>query len=141
MKSQYLKRFALNVKLAIIILFTSCASKDDVIPKPIISITPISSESIKGQVHGIDAGLYNIAVYARLNDGWYTLPGSHIPLQPISEDNSWFCKLGNISIEDVSELVIFLLPNGYEPPILTGENIIPVKLNLVATSKKIILLE
>ena len=141
MKSRYLKPLAFNGFLAIVLIFTSCVTKDDVMPKPTISITPISIESITGQVHGIEAALYSIAVYAKQNDGWYTLPGGHIPLHPISEDNRWVCELGNISIEDFSELAVFLVPNGYEPPILAGENMIPIKMNLVSTSKKLILLK
>lgn len=123
-----------------IILFASCSSPEEVIPKPIISITtqfPQSQdECISGIVNGADGSLFNIAVYAKIEDGWYNIPERYNPLTTISEDGSWICKTIKDKAGEVSALNIYLLPNGYEPPILLGESIIPIKMNLVAASKK-----
>jgi len=116
-----------------------------VIPKPIITVTPQSSsilnENITGQIHNADENLYNVAVYGKIDEGWYTLPNRDFPLIPISNDNSWVCELENANRASITKFVIFLVARGYAPPILQGENIIPVKMNLVAAAKKTVVLE
>lgn len=121
-------------------LCISCSTPNEVIPKPIISIAaqvPQSGEEcISGFIYGANAGLYTLAIYAKVDDGWYNIPDRSNPLTTIATDGFWICKIKNDIPGIVSELNIYLIPNGFDPPILQGEIIIPIKMNLVAASRK-----
>lgn len=145
MKDQAWKFFAPYGFLVLVISMVSCTKIDDAIPKPIISITAQSSptygENISGQVFGIQASLYKIAAYAKMQDTWYNIPNAQNPLTIIAEDSNWVCELNNEMRGSISEIAVFLLPNSYSPPILQGEPIIPIKLYIVASAKKSIILK
>jgi len=123
----------------VLLILTFCSTPDEIIPKPVITITNANprllNENITGYVNGIIPTNFKIAVYGKINTGWHNLPSRENPLIPIAEDNSWACNLTMNQISSVSEYAIYLLPNGYIPPILVGAKIIPVKLNLVAAAR------
>ena len=135
----FLRPWATKGFLLFIIAITSCSTPDGVIPKPTISISSeiqeIHHECIAGSIHGVDSRLYNVAVYANIDAGWYNLPDRVDILTSISEDGSWNCTTNFETVDEVSELKIFLIPKGYIPPVLVGEQIIPTKMSLVAASK------
>ena len=131
--------------LGLILFYASCNSPDDVIPRPVISITSpnpnLWNESMTGYVYGIVPKNYKITVYGKIKSGWHNLPNRETTVLNIADDNSWACPLSINQISAISEYVIYLIPSGYSPPILVGANIIPVKLNLVCASKASILTE
>jgi len=145
MKSQLWKLFAPYGYLALTISMVSCTKINEVTPKPIISIntknTAPLNENISGQIFGATTSQYNIAVYAKMNEIWYNIPNAQNPLITISEDASWVCEVDIVMRAATSEISVFLLPNGYSPPILQGESMIPIKMHLVATAKKSFILE
>lgn len=145
MKSIFLEHIAHKGLLIIIVAFCSCSPVDEVIPKPVIVVSllpsPNFNECISGHVEGVDTKLYKLAIYANVNGGWYNIPDRYNPLTNIGEESGWICKTDIDPNVTVSELAIYLLPNGYSPPILDGENIIPLKMSLVSASKKAILME
>ncbi|MCG8310191.1 MAG: hypothetical protein MI975_22525 [Cytophagales bacterium] len=144
MESVFARYHALLITFLFCTILSSCVHTDHEIARPVISVTPFNTsnlnESIAGQIHGADVQLYNIAVYAKVRSGWYTLPNRDSPIISISNDKRWVCELSGVKKEDITKVSIFLVPNGYEPPILQGQNIIPIKMNLMSASKKIIVL-
>ena len=84
--------------------------------------------------------LYKVVVYARMNDGWYSLPAGDNSIIAIDSDRSWVCGLSNFEKDKITELTIYLIPNEFNPPILTGEPLIPIKMKLVSAAKTKMLL-
>jgi len=129
----YLFAFALMVR---------CASNDEIKPIPSISVTPsnpqMNNESITGQVHGAESHLYSIFIYALTSNGWFSLMNDGSSAIRIAKDKSWVCEINNINKDEILKLAIYLIPNGYTPPSLQGNPLLPIKINLVATTKKII---
>ena len=128
--------------IAGMLMLISCSSEDTPRPKPEIILNPynIHHESISGKVIGINAFDNNLAVYVSLNDEWFSVPGVQNQLIYLKEDASWNCQMGNYIGQPVDKISIYLIPKGYQPPLLSGENLIPVKLNLIAPARKSIIL-
>ena len=120
----------------------SCNTVDTPQPKPEIIVNPYSiyHESISGKVTGINAFDHNLAVYVSVNDEWFTATGVQNQVIYLKEDASWNCQMGNYAGQPVDQVAIYLIPKGYQPPLLSGENLIPVKLNLIAPARKSIIL-
>ena len=123
----------------LILVFSSCNLPDDVMPRPVISITNpnpnLWNESITGTVQGIFPNNYKIAVYGKIDLGWYNLPNRETPVLSISGERDWACPIAKNQISVISAYTIYLIPNGYSPPILVGAKILPVKLNLVSVAR------
>ena len=111
-----------------------CDQKDDVIPEPTLYITKEFPSCVQGEVKGINPENYKIAAFAKMEEGWYNLPDTNEPLTPISKDLKWTCSYDTSSVKSVVELRIFLLPNSVNPPLLSGEAIIPYSLNLLSAT-------
>ena len=109
---------------------------------PFISVTPsnpyMNNENITGRIHGAEPHLYTVFVYALTSNGWFSMMNEGSTSIRIAEDKSWVCELKSIKKDEILKLAIYLIPNGYVPPSLQGDPIIPIKINLVATAKKII---
>ena len=120
---------------------TCCSTVDTPEPKPEIIVNPYSvfHESISGNVEAVDVVDYNILVYASINDSWYSVLSGQNQVISLNEDASWNCQMGNYASESLDRIYIYLIPNGYQPPVLSGENLIPVKLNLIAAARKSII--
>ena len=144
MESAFFMARTYSGMLLLSMIFISCSTPDVVIPKPIITITSHLPESqhecISGSVSHINSSLYNIVIYAKIDAGWYNLPDRNNPLTTILEDGTWNCNTNLDAAKIVTEFSLYLVPNGYLPPILQGEQIIPLKMNLVAASKKTVVL-
>lgn len=122
----------------ILLLLASCAKNENVIPKPSISI---SNESItdwngclNGHALGIDPDLYHISIYINIHGLWYIFPNDESAVIPITKENQWNCQAASTSYAEVKEIIIFLLPNTFNPPILDGVKNIPLNLSLVAAA-------
>jgi hypothetical protein len=124
--------------LCFLLFLISCTTHEIIDPKPVISISKesnISTKQIKGKVEGINQRMYNLVAYAKLNGSWYTMHSKEYPIIPIDSEYCWECALVIDEGKVLSEITFFLIPNGYTPPILSGEKIIPVKLNIIASAK------
>ena len=129
--------------MLLLIIFPACTKYDNVLPKPEIMVyqQDALNEYLSGHVQGADIKLYNIAIYGNIEDKWHNLPSTTSPLTAISEDGVWSCYI-DVGMHDfISKLSIYLLPTGYLPPILEGEDMIPLKINLVSAAKKTIVFD
>jgi exo-beta-1,3-glucanase (GH17 family) len=80
-----------------------------------------TSEHLQGQVEHVAARDHKVAVYIKVNGGWWTKPTFQEPLTAIELDGSWTADIvtGGID-EQANEIAAFLVPNGYVPPALSG---------------------
>ncbi len=99
---------------------------------PAIDFTSVplygSLDDLQGQVSCGEPAEYQVAVYIFVG-GWWTKPYWDSPLTPIQADGSWTCDIttgGNDPY--ATQIAAFLLPNGYNPPILSGEQVFPTEL-------------
>lgn len=139
-----MKRSTLGQIFIFILLSTSCAEDENIIPMPSISVSYdfISNWSghIKGQTFGVDPDLFHLAIYAEISGLWFNLPDLATPIIPISTEQEWICQLETLDIDRVSEVIIFLLPNSFNPPVLAGTRNIPSKLNIFSVAKHQVML-
>jgi hypothetical protein len=85
-------------------------------------------DDLQGQVRCVDPADYKVAVYIFVG-GWWTKPYWGSPLTPIQDDGTWICDIttgGNDQF--ATQIATFLLPNGYNPPNLSGEQALPTEL-------------
>ena len=139
-----MKRSSLGQIIIFFLVTTSCAEHDNIIPKPSISLsnefTTNWNGCLKGNTFGADPKLFHLAIYAQINELWFNLPDGVSPIINISEENEWICQLERLEINEVSEVIIFLLPTSFNPPVLEGAKSIPTKLNLFSAAKHRVIL-
>lgn len=140
-----MKRSTLGQICIFLLLATSCTEVESIIPKPSIWVSNDFSSNwsgyITGQTYGADPNLFHLAIYAKIRGFWYNLPAVSTPIIPISADQEWICQLENLDIDTVSEVVIFLLPKSFNPPVLIAAKNIPTKLNVFSAAKHKIILQ
>ncbi len=131
--------------IMIIALICSCAPIEYIDPQPTIIVTAeepfVNQKQLSGRVEGVNPLHYNLVVYGKIKDFWFTMHDRNFPIIPISNDLSWTCNLIINEGEQFDELTIFLIPSGYAPPIINGDKIIPLKMNLIAIAKQSIVLK
>lgn len=79
-----------------------------------------SSANLTGHVECVNPADYKVAVYIYYS-GWYTKPYYNAPLTNINPDSTWTCDIttgGNDT--QASKIAAFLVPTGYNPPIMSG---------------------
>ena len=100
MKFNFLNPLKYFGYLTAIMLMVNCTPMKEVKPMPSISITPsippINNENITGQIHGAEAHLYAVYIYALTQDGWFNILNKGSASILIAEDKSWDCELNNI---------------------------------------------
>jgi len=135
-----MRSLVLGFFISLPLFFLSCTKYENVIPSPAISV---SNEMInewdgclQGQTLGVDPHLYHLAIYASVDDLWYSLPSNELPRTVISDENQWICQTEKLDIDHIGRVQIYLLPNRFNPPALVGEKSLPVKLNLVCVAKR-----
>ncbi len=133
-----MKRSILGHIVLILIFLAACSPVENIVPKPEISVSNEVMTNwtgcLKGSALGIDPGLYYVSIYVKVEDLWESLPDKSTSVVPISIDNEWICTPIALKVEQVSEIIIFLLPNRFNSPVLDGEKSIPVKLKLVSVA-------
>lgn len=88
-----------------------------------------SFENLKGQVLCVNPADYKVAVYIFVASGWWTKPYWTSPLTSINDDGSWTCDITSGGIDQLAtEITAFLVPNGYDPPLMSGGQILPYEL-------------
>ncbi len=133
-----MKRSILGHIALILFLSAACSPVENVVPKPEISVSNEVMTNwngcLKGSAVGIDPNLYYVSIYVRVEDLWKSLPDKSTSVIPISMNNEWICTPVSLKVEQVSEIMIFLLPKRFNSPLLDGEKSIPVKLTLVSVA-------
>lgn len=108
--------------------------------KPIIQFTYVPSygsfEHLQGQVKNVNPVNYKVAAYIFVS-GWWTKPYFSSPLTTINSDGSWECDITTGGMDqNATEIAAFLVPNGYNPPIMDGKQTLPKELYEKSVSHK-----
>lgn len=107
---------------------------------PVIEFTYVppcgSFENLKGKVLNVIPSDYKVAVYIRVDQGWWNKPTWANPLTPIQDDGSWICDIttgGND--QDATEIAAYCVKNGYNPPEMSGQCALPEELDEDSVAK------
>jgi hypothetical protein len=90
--------------------------------------------SLRGDAMGIDPAIYYVAIFVKKERLWNTLLHESSARITISNDNHWICTSASLEADQVSEVIIFLIPNRFNTPIIDGEMSLPMELHLVAVA-------
>lgn len=95
--------------------------------QPGISINQVpplgSSGSVSGQVVDVNLADYDgVAVYLKVGNGWWIKPYFAWPLTVINADGTWSANIttGGYDITDGTEVRAYLIPKGFNVPLLGG---------------------
>lgn len=107
--------------------------------EPTIEFTYVPSygsfDDLKGQVWHVNPNDYKVAVYIYVS-GWWTKPYWNDPLTSINIDGSWVCDITTGGVDETAtKISAYLLPNGYNPPLMGGEATLPQELDDNAVAK------
>jgi exo-beta-1,3-glucanase (GH17 family) len=95
-----------------------------------------SFDNLKGQVWHISPADHQVAVYIKVGGGWWTKPFFQTPLTAIRPDGSWITDITTGGIdEQATEVVAFLVPNEYNPPLMGGGGTLPAELDQNALAR------
>jgi hypothetical protein len=87
-----------------------------------------STNDLQGRVGCVVPADYKVAVYIYVS-GWWTKPTWAAPLTPIRDDSTWTTDIttgGNDPL--ATRIAAFLVPNGYNPPPMSGQPSLPAEL-------------
>lgn len=92
-------------------------------------VPPIGSfNNLEGKVLHVYPSEYRVAVYIYVS-GWWSKPTLANPLTSIGSDGSWVADITTGGIDEkASRIAAFLVPVGYNPPLLSGSNSLPDEL-------------
>ncbi len=101
--------------------------------EPVIEFTYLppygSFDDLRGQVWHVNPLDYRVAVYINVAGSWWTKPYQNQPLTPIRVDGSWVCDITTGGRDqEATEIAAFLVPKGYDPPVVLGEPFLPREL-------------
>ncbi|MBI1814656.1 MAG: hypothetical protein HYR72_06745 [Deltaproteobacteria bacterium] len=85
--------------------------------------------NLKGIVRHVDPEKLRVAVYIRVNGGWWTKPYWDSPATSISPDGSFSVDITTGGHdEQATDIAAFLIPVDYYPPGLRGDVQLPAEL-------------
>jgi len=87
-------------------------------------------KNLKGTVEKIGAEIekYKIVIYIYIN-GWWSRPYANNPITNIKNDTSWESDITTGPIDHLAtQIVAFLIPTEFNPPVLEGDDAIPKKI-------------
>jgi hypothetical protein len=88
-----------------------------------------SFERLEGRVSCVVPSDFNVAVFIEVRGGWWTKPYWAQPLTLINPDGSWSCDITTGGVdEEATEIVAFVVPNDYSPPLMRGQRSLPAEL-------------
>lgn len=121
-------------------IFLPVVVKDGTSPVLVLDYIPPygSYENLRGHVTGISPASYKIAVYIKVS-GWWTKPYFAAPLTVIQSDGTWVADITTGSSDPfATNLAVFLVPNAYTPPMMSGGAVLPAELYHNAIAYKLI---
>ncbi len=87
-----------------------------------------SFQDLQGRVTCVTPADYKVAVYIFVS-GWWTKPYFASPLTYIQNDGKWTCDITTGGTDqNATQIAAFLVPNGYDPPPLSGSQTLPPEL-------------
>lgn len=88
-----------------------------------------SKVALVGRAQHILPSQYRVVVYIKVNNGWWIKPYEAAPLTTIASDGLWSCAVVTDQRPDgdalASTISAFLVPAGFNPPIILGGPSIP----------------
>lgn len=123
-----------------IVIMTLYGTVEDDASDPIIEFTSIpprfSSANLFGRVVNVDPTQFKIAVFIRVRGGYWTKPYWSIRLTNIRSDGTWECDVTTGGVDPEADLLVaYLVPNGYNPPLMSGQTILPAELDQNSIAK------
>jgi exo-beta-1,3-glucanase (GH17 family) len=104
-----------------------------------ILVPPIGSQrDLQGRIRHVKPPEWRVAVYIRVNGGWWTKPYSGSPLTTIRADGTWTCDITTGGQDQLAtDVAAFLVASGYSPPVSLGDATLPPGLaaNAAATAQ------
>ena len=93
-------------------------------------VPPLEShENLTGSVWNVWPNEYQVAVYIRVGNGWWTKPYLDQLLTPIKNDCTWACDITTGGVDQAAtKIVAYLVPLGYTPPKMNGGGTLPNEL-------------
>jgi hypothetical protein len=87
-----------------------------------------SFENLQGRVACVEPASYKVAVYIYVS-GWWTKPYWAWPLTTIRGDGTWTTDITTGGTDQLAtKIAAFLVPNGYNPPLMSGGQTLPAEL-------------
>lgn len=131
-----------SITAVLILLSVMMASIPTVIAvlTPTIEITYMPPYGDPGYMSGFVRNIipadYKVACYTYVS-GWWTKPYFDSPLTTINPDGSWSCNIvtGGSDAYSTKERV-YVIPNGYNPPQMSGQEIFPADLDANKVAQK-----
>jgi hypothetical protein len=93
-------------------------------------------DALQGTALHVSTADYDVAVYIRVNGGWWTKPTFAQPRVPIQLDGRWSTTIVTGGSDHLAtDIAAFLVPKTYSPPALSGAATLPAALftNAAAT--------
>lgn len=106
-------------------------SQESPAPGPGISVTePIpacgTNENLDGEVNHAQPEAYKVAVYINVRGWWWTKPYRDTPLTSIRSDGTWTTDITTGGEDPLADqIAAFLVPDGYYPPVVSREQVLP----------------
>ena len=96
----------------------------------LISVPPIGSfDNLQGQAWHVAPEDHGVAVYIKVNGGWWTKPYFNNPVTGINCDGTWACDITTGGTDQLAtEVAAFLIPLSYLPPAAVGSATLPAEL-------------
>ena len=94
-------------------------------------VPPIGSTShLRGRVEGVIPPLHRVAVYIQVDGTWWTKPYWDAPLTPVDFlTATWSCDIATGGDDTTAaRIAAFLVPAGYNPPVLDQAPALPNEL-------------
>ncbi len=85
-------------------------------------------QDLQGQISCAQPSDYKVAIYV-YDSGWKNKPTLDSPLTSIQNDGTWTCDITTELYDSISTgVAAFLVPDGYDPPLLYRVNPLPVEI-------------
>lgn len=93
-------------------------------------------KNLVGQVLHINPFEYRVVVYIRVGSGWWTKPYWTKPLTSIGYDGTFVTDITTGGYDQqANTITAFLVPEGYTPPLMSGQSALPATLDENAVAK------
>jgi|GEM_PF-60987 len=88
-----------------------------------------SRENLEGRILHARPANCSVVVYIRVGSGWWVKPYSAQPVTAILVDGTWTTSITTGGVDHLAtEIIAFLIPKTYTPPILLGTSTLPAEL-------------
>jgi hypothetical protein len=96
-----------------------------------------TSQNLKGMVRNLNPADFKVAVFIKVGSlGWWTKPYWNQPLTSVRADSTWETDVTTGGRDAfATEYVAYLVRNGYNPPLLGGQQSLPAELDQNAMAK------